>query len=197
MLQDITHGRITGLLASWDSGDRAALDRLLGLILDDLKRLARFHLSRQRPDHTLQPRALVNEMYIRLTAGEQVPMFKDRAHFFSFASRLMRLILIDYARARGSEKRRGAHEHVPLESAASAVGSDDRFDIVALRTALDKLGELAPRQRKIVELRFLLGLGLEDIALALGTSPSTVSRDWAAAKAWLYSQLRSPGHIKA
>ena len=192
MLKDVTAGKITSLLLSWDRGDRQALDRLLALVFKDLQRLARFHLLKQRPDHTFAPGALVSEMYLKLTNGRNLPSFKDRAHFFSFASRLMRLILIDYARARGSEKRRGAYEHVPLEAVEGSVGARQGFDVLALRRSLEALGARAPRHRRIVELRYFLGLGLEEVAEALGTSPSTVSREWAAAKAWLYAQLREP-----
>lgn len=190
VLQDITDGEITGLLVSWDRGDRAALDRLLRLILADLRRLARFHLNQQRPDHTLQPGSLVNEMYLKLNDCNPIPRFENRTHFFAFASRLMRIILIDYARARSSMKRQGAYLHLPLEKAEHAAATEEPFDLVGLRAALDELGERAPRHRQVVELRFFLGLGIDEVAKAMDTSPSTVSRDWAAAKAWLYSRLR-------
>jgi len=190
MLDDAPHGDLTGLLRSWDKGDREALDRLLRLALADLRRLARYHLARQRPHHTLEPGALVNELYLRLSAGGRIPTLNDRAHFFSFASRLMRMILIDYARARGAEKRHGAHEHVPLERAVQAAeGAGRLIDLVALNEALRELGARSPRAREVVELRYLLGLGLEEVAEVLATSAATVSRDWAAAKAWLYSRL--------
>ena len=190
MLDGSPQGELTGLLLSWNRGDREALDRLLRLALADLRRLARYHLAQQRPHHTLEPGALVNELYLRLTTGRRIPDFSDRSHFFSFVSRLMRMILIDHARARGAEKRHGAHEHVPLENAVQAADGAGRLvDLVALNKAIHELGARSPRARKVVELRYLLGLSLEEVAEALATSPSTVSRDWAAAKAWLYSRL--------
>ena len=189
MIDDAQGGEVTGLLASWDRGDSDALAHLLELALADLRRLARFHLAHQRPDHTLETSALINEVYLRLTTGERIPRLKDRAHFFSFASRLMRLILIDYSRARGAEKRHGGYHHVPLEAAAERGGGGQPVDLLALHQALEDLGSRSPRARQVVELRFVLGLGLDEIAEALGTSPATVSREWAAAKAWLYSRL--------
>jgi RNA polymerase sigma factor (TIGR02999 family) len=183
-------GQFTILLTSWDRGEPDALRRLLELALNDLRRLARFHLARQRRNHTLEPGALVNELYLRLTTGARIPAFKDREHFFAFASRLMRLILVDYARARGAEKRQGTYEHIPLEATGDLAGGGDEVDLTALRIALDELGRQSPRARRVVELRYLLGLELGEVADALATSRATVNREWAAARAWLYARLK-------
>jgi RNA polymerase sigma factor (TIGR02999 family) len=178
---------ITRLLLKWSDGDAAALGELVPLISDELHKLARAHLRHERPDHTLEAGALVNEVYLRLVDQRQVS-WRDRAHFFAASATLMRRILVDYARRKGSLKRGGDAVRVSLSDVAEAA-HETALDVIALDTALVKLAELDPQQSRIVELRFFAGLGLEEIAEELQVSPSTVSRDWAMARAWLRRAL--------
>jgi RNA polymerase sigma factor (TIGR02999 family) len=181
--------KITALLERWSDGDERALDQLLPWVLGDLRRMAARHLGAERPGHTLQPTALVNETYLRLV-GQRRVQWKNRAQFFALAATLMRRVLIDHARARGARKRAG--RRVTLESGVDiGVPPERGIDVLALDDALRRLEEIAPRQARIVELRFFSGLSVEEVAAALGFSPATVKADWALARAWLYRELRS------
>jgi RNA polymerase sigma factor (TIGR02999 family) len=178
---------VTELLVRWKSGDRGALEALVPLIYKELRDIARYHLQRERPGHTLQSAALVHEAYLRLL--DQRPFdTENRSHFLAVASRLMRQILVDYARSHGAAKR-GADRRVELD--ASLVLPQVRTaDVVALDDALNDLSSLDEQQGRIVELRFFGGLATEEIAEVLGISPSTVKRDWNVAKAWLTRQMK-------
>lgn len=171
----------------WKAGDQQALEALVPLVYKELRDIARRHLRRERPEHTLQSAALVHEAYLRLL--DQRPFdTENRAHFLAVASRLMRQILVDYARSRGAAKR-GADRRVELD--ASLVLPQVRStDVVALDDALNALARLDEQQGRVVELRFFGGLTTEEIAEVLGVSPSTVKRDWNVAKAWLTREMK-------
>jgi RNA polymerase sigma factor (TIGR02999 family) len=178
---------VTELLVRWKAGDQEALAALVPLVYKELRDIARHHLQRERPGHTLQSAALVHEAYLRLL--DQRPFdTENRAHFLAVASRLMRQILVDYARTHGAAKR-GADLRVELD--ASLILPQVRStDVVALDDALNGLTQLDEQQGRIVELRFFGGLATEEIAEVLGISPSTVKREWNVAKAWLSRQMR-------
>jgi RNA polymerase sigma factor (TIGR02999 family) len=178
---------VTELLVRWKAGDHEALEQLVPFVYKELRDIARHHLRRERPGHTLQSAALVHEAYLRLL--DQRPFdTENRAHFLAVASRLMRQILVDYARSHGAAKR-GADRRVELD--ASLVLPQVRSaDVVALDDALNDLSSLDKQQGRIVELRFFGGLATEEIAEVLGISASTVKRDWNVAKAWLTRQMR-------
>ena len=181
---------VSELLVRWRAGDQQALEELVPLVYKELRDIARYHLQRERPGHTLQSAALVHEGYLRLL--DQRPFeTENRAHFLAVASRLMRQILVDYARSHGAAKR-GADRRVELD--ASVVLPQVRStDLIALDDALSDLAQLDQQQCRIVELRFFGGLAIEDIAEALSISPSTVKRDWNVAKAWLTRQMKKSG----
>lgn len=180
-------GQVTYLLTRWRSGDRHALDSLMPLVYEELRRLARHYLKQERPDHTLQSTALVHEAYVRLL-GQHPPEWKSRAHFFGVAARLMRQILVDHARNHNAAKRGG--NSVRLTVQEGLVGRRGKeLDVVALDDALKKLAELSPQQSQIVELRFFSGLTIEDTSEALGVSPATVKRNWTTARAWLFREM--------
>ena len=180
-------GEVTGLLADWRKGDQAALNRLLPLVYDELRRLARSQMRAERPDHLLQTTALVHEAYLRLVAQKNVG-WATRVHFFAVAAQVMRHILVDYARARLRAKRGGAGELVPLHDVA--VMSDERAEeLVAVHLALENLAALDPRKGKVFELRYYGGMSVEEAAGALSVSPATVARDWRMAKAWLRREI--------
>ena len=178
---------VSELLIRWKAGDQEALEALVPLVYKELRDIARHHLQRERPGHTLQSAALVHEAYLRLI--DQRPFdAENRAHFLAVASRLMRQILVDYARTHGAAKR-GADRIVELD--ASLILPQARStDVVALDDALNGLAKLDEQQGRIVELRFFGGLATEEIAEVLGISPSTVKRDWNVAKAWLTRQMK-------
>ena len=179
---------MTQLLVAWSGGDRAALDELAPLVYDELRRIARRHMKREREGHTLQTTALVNEAYMRLIDQREV-RWQNRAHFFAIAARMMRRILIDHARGRHYEKRGGGAPHVALDEAAEL--SDGRAaEMVALDEALDALAALDERKGRVVEMRFFGGLSAEEIAEVLGVSPDTVAREWRRAKAWLHREMQ-------
>jgi RNA polymerase sigma-70 factor (ECF subfamily) len=181
--------QVTRLLVAWSDGDGAARDELMPLVYEELRRLAHRCMSRERPGHTLQTSALVNEAYLRLVDQKNV-RWQDRAHFFGIAARLMRQVLVDYARKRRYAKRGGEARRVPLDEAL--VVSEERADeVVALDDALKSLAEIDPRQSQIVELRFFGGLSIEETAEVLAVSPGTVMRDWTLAKAWLRRAVSS------
>jgi RNA polymerase sigma-70 factor (ECF subfamily) len=180
---------VTALLQAWSSGDESALEGLIPLIYEELHRIARRYLNRERPDHTLQTTALINEAYLRLADARRLP-WQDRTHFFVIAAQMMRRILVDHARSRQNLKRGGAVRRVSLDEAL-AVSRDQSAEFVKLHDALTALSAADPRKGQVVELRFFGGLNIEEIAHVLKVSPDTVMRDWKFSKVWLLRQLRS------
>jgi len=178
---------ITHLLFRWREGDREALEQLMPLVYNELRRLASHYLRRERSDHTLQGTALVHEAYLRL-AGENLPEWQNRAHFFGIAANTMRRILVEHARGRNAEKRGGGVYLLSLDEAVAFPQQTD-LDILELDRALLELAELDEQQSRIVELRFFTGLSIEDTSEVLGISPATVKRDWVTARAWLYRAI--------
>lgn len=183
---------VTRLLLKWTQGTPEAVDEVVPRVLAELRRTARTLMSREAVDHTLQPTALVHELYLRLR-GRDRATWQSRAHFFGFAAEAMRRILIDHARSRDRRKRGAGWERVGLDEVL-APGEPRRLsdeDLLALDAALAKLAELDDRQCRVVELRYFLGLTVEEVAEALDLSPATVHRDWALARAWLYRELEA------
>src|SRR3989442_4173317 len=178
---------VTQLLLAWGDGDQAALENLMPLVFEELRRLAHRYMRRERPDHTLQTSALVNEAYLRLVEQKGV-QWQNRAQFFGIAAQLMRRILVDYARMRRYAKRGGAVRPVQLDE-AMIVSEERAADVVALDDALKSLAEIDPRKSQIVELRFFGGLSIEEAAEVLKVSPGTVMREWTLAKAWLRREM--------
>ena len=183
--------QVTRLLQDWRAGERSASDALLPLVYDELRRQAHHHLRNERPHHTLQSAALVNEVYLRLVA-QNLPKWKSRAHFFAIAAQLMRQILVDYARRHRASKRASGVCMLTLDDAV-ALPQRKNVDVVALDDALNALAEVDPRQSRVVELRFFAGLSLEETSEVMGIATATVQRDWTAARAWLHREIsRSP-----
>ena len=178
---------VTQLLLDWGDGDKAALDKLMPMVYDELRRLARYYLGRERAGHTLQTTALVNEAYLRLIDQRSV-RWQNRAHFFGIASQMMRRILVDHARARQYAKRGGGAQRVSLDE-AMIVSEERAAEVVALDDALNALAEIDLRKSRIVEMRFFGGLTIEETAEVLAVSPGTVMRDWTLAKAWLHREM--------
>jgi RNA polymerase sigma factor (TIGR02999 family) len=188
-LSDPNPQQLTRLLIGWSDGNKEALDELMPLVYDELRRLAAAYLRRERPDHTLQSGALVSEAYLRLIDQSRV-RWKNRAHFFGVAAQMMRRILVDHARNRVAMKRGAGATLISINDAI--VGKDmQNLDLIALDDALTKLAGFDEQQSKIVELRFFGELSIEETAEVLGISPATVKRDWAVAKAWLFRQMSS------
>jgi RNA polymerase sigma factor (TIGR02999 family) len=185
------HSEITGLLGDWAKGDGAAFERLAPLVLAELRRIASRQMQRERPGHTLQPTALVNEAFLRL-AGGGAQAWQDRAHFYAVCAQIMRRILIDHARAHGRDKRGGGAVMIPLDEAATLIQAQ-AVDVIALGDALTALERLDPRKARIVDLRYFAGLGIDETADVLNISAMTVRREWTRAKAWLYRQLAAGG----
>lgn len=182
-------GDVTGLLLAWGQGDRAAMERLVPLVYAELKARARRALARERSDHTLQPTALVHEVYLKLVDQDRVE-FQNRSHFFAVAARAMREILVDHARRRGAAKRAAGRTLVPFSRAeARAATPPPNLDVLALEFALERLAALDERQARLVELRVYGGLTIEESAQVLEISPATVSREWRHAEAWLHREL--------
>lgn len=179
-------GDISTLLRAWSGGDQSALDKLTPIVYDELRRLARRYMKYERPGHSMQATALVNEAYMRLVDYRRME-WQNRAHFFAVSSQLMRRILVEHAR-RHNLKRGGSVQHVALENAA-VVGAGRAADLVALDDAMNTLARLDPRKVQVVEMRFFGGLSVEETAEVLKVSPITVMRDWSTAKAWLYREL--------
>jgi RNA polymerase sigma factor (TIGR02999 family) len=179
---------VTQLLRAWSEGDRAALDRLMPLVYDELRELAKRYMSRERPDHLLQTTALVNEAYLRLIDVHAV-QWQNRAHFFALSAQLMRRVLVDFARARNFAKRGGAALHVTLSEAAE-LPQEQNMDLVALDEVLTRLAALDERASRVVELRFFAGLSVAETAAVLQVSPETVLRDWKFAKSWVLHELK-------
>ena len=181
-------GEITKLLHAWSEGDQSALERLTPIVFDELHRLASRYMKRERPGHSLQTTALVNEAYMRLVDYKRME-WQDRAHFFAVSAQLIRRILVEHAR-RHNLTRGGGVQHVSLEEAA-VVGGRRSADLVALDDAMKALAQLDPRKVQVVEMRFFGGLSVEETAEVLKVSTVTVMRDWSTAKAWLYRELAS------
>ena len=181
--------QVTLLLQAWSDGDQIARDELMPIVYDELRRLAHQCMRRERQGHTLQTSALVNEAYLRLV-DQKVVSWQGRAHFFGIAARLMRQILVDYARSRNYAKRGGNHHHLPIDEVA-LISRERASEVVMLDEALNSLAKIDPRQSEIVELRFFGGLSIEETAAVLGVSPGTVMRDWTIAKAWLRRAVTS------
>ncbi|HIG74934.1 MAG TPA: sigma-70 family RNA polymerase sigma factor [Bacteroidetes bacterium] len=181
-------GDVTALLAESRAGDSAAADRLLSAVYDELHRLAKVHRSRSRRDATLNTTALVHEAYFKLVDGDRLP-FDGRAHFFSAAARAMRQVVVDDARKRGRIKRGGGERPTSLDRVGEPAADEPATEILALDEALRTFETLDPRAARVVECRYFAGLTVEETAEALGVSPTTVKREWAAARAWLYRAM--------
>jgi RNA polymerase sigma factor (TIGR02999 family) len=179
-------GEVSELLQAWTDGDRGVLDRLAPIVYDELHRLARRYMKGERPGHSLQTTALVNEAYMRLVDYKGM-QWQNRAHFFAVSAQVMRRILVDHAR-RHNLKRGGGVQHVSLEDTA-IVGGDRSADLIALDDAMNELAKLDARKVQVVEMRFFGGLSVEETAEVLKVSAVTVMRDWSTAKAWLYREL--------
>ena len=172
----------------WGGGDQSALDELTPLVYAELRKLAAAYLRRERPGHTLQATALVNEAYLRLV-GQKQGRWQGRSHFYGIAARLMRQVLVEHARRRGAEKRGGGRLAVTLGHADKVAGSPE-VDVLAVHEALERLAAFDEQQARIVELRFFGGLSIEEAAEALGVGHATVEREWGLARAWLRKELR-------
>jgi RNA polymerase sigma-70 factor (ECF subfamily) len=184
----VSQQRVTELLGRWSKGDDAALAELTPLVYEELRRLAHHHMGGQRPDHTLQTTALVNEVYLRL-ADQTNPRWQNRAHFFAVAAKAMRQILVSYARSQQSQKRGGGALKIELDDAALVSPQQSR-EIVDLHEALERLSALDSRKAQVVELKYFGGLNYDEMAEVLKISRVTVRRDWEFAKVWLYTELR-------
>jgi RNA polymerase sigma-70 factor, ECF subfamily len=182
---------VTRLLGDWSGGDEGALEKLIPLVQPELHRLAHYYMSRERPGHTLQTTALLNEAYLTLTAKTHPP-WQNRPHFMAAAAQLMRRIMVDYARTRHALKRGAGAIRVTLDETA-LVTEERAEDLLALDEALEKLAKFDRRRCEIVEMRYFGGLTVEEIAEVLKVHPNTVMRDWRAAKAWLYAELTAEG----
>jgi RNA polymerase sigma factor (TIGR02999 family) len=184
--------QVTTLLQNWRQGNADARDQLLAVVYNELHALASRYLRSERRDHTLQPTALVNELYVRVFTKDEPITWQNRTHFFAVAAQTLRRILVDHARAHQAEKRGGAQIKLSL-TAAQGWAEGRAEDFVALDEALDRLAQLEPRSAQVVELRFFGGLQENEIAEVLGVSPITVKRDWKLARAWLLSQMLPSG----
>jgi RNA polymerase sigma factor (TIGR02999 family) len=184
-------GEVTALLRQWQEGDPRALERLTELVYDKLRRMARAYLAGERPDHTLQPTALVHETYLRLV-DHKAMAWEDRRHFFAIAATTMRRILVDHARGQRREKRGGDRPRLSLDAVGELPAADRAAEVVAVDDALERLATEDRLKVSVVELRFFAGLTNGEAAAVLGLSEPTVRRHWRAAKLWLYHELRSP-----
>ena len=185
----VSQQEVTQLLADWSRGDDAAFAKLTPLIYEELRRIAHRHMGGQRPDHTLQTTALVNEAYLRL-ADQTKPNWQSRAHFFAVAARAMRQIVVDYAKSQRAQKRGGGALKIELDEGA-IVSPEQSQEIIDLHEALERLGTLDSRKAQVVELKFFGGLNYDEIAEVLKIARMTVRRDWEFAKLWLYTELHS------
>ncbi len=184
-----TSQNVTQLLIGWSNGDREALDALLPVVYEELRKQAANYLRRERVGHTLQTTALIHEAYLKLVDQKNVH-WQNRAHFFGIAAQLMRRILVDHARTKKRAKRGGSNIRVSFNE-ANVLAPSQNLDIVALDEALERLSEIDEQQSRIVELRFFSGLTVEETAEVLAISPATVKRDWSMAKAWLHREISS------
>ena len=181
---------VTRLLQQWSGGDRKALDRLIPHIYDELHRIAKRQFRRERPDNTLQPTALVNELYIRLIKQSGFE-YQNRSHFFGIAARIMRQVLVDFARERKADKRGGGKYTLDLSAIPDMPDETATTpDLLAIDQALDRLASFDSQQLRIVEMKFFCGLSIEEISEAIEVSPATVKREWALARAWLFLELK-------
>ncbi|PYK61520.1 MAG: RNA polymerase subunit sigma-70 [Verrucomicrobia bacterium] len=187
----VSHQRVTELLVHWSHGDDAALAELTPLVYEELRRLAHHFMEGQRPEHTLQTTALVNEAYMRL-ADQTKPSWQNRAHFFAVAARAMRQILVNYARSNRAQKRGGGALKVELDEVA-IISPEESKEIVDLHEALERLATLDSRKAQVVELKYFGGLNYDEMAEVLKISPITVRRDWEFARLWLYTELHNAG----
>jgi len=187
----VSQQRVTELLARWSQGDDAALAELTPLVYQELRRIAHHHMGGQRPDHTLQTTALINEVYLRL-ADQTNPRWQNRAHFFAVAARAMRQILVSYARNQQAQKRGRGAVRIELDEAA-LISPEESKEVVDLHEALERLTTLDSRKAQVVELKYFGGLTYDEIAEVLKVSHVTVRRDWEFAKVWLYTELHSAG----
>jgi RNA polymerase sigma-70 factor, ECF subfamily len=188
-MEACTSGEVTVLLRQISAGDSSAVDKLIPLVLQELRRLARLQLRSERPGHTLQATALVNEAYLRLV-NDQARDWHNRAHFIGVSASVMRRILIDHARRKQALKRGAGEQAFGQAEDYAGFSYEQAEELVALDLALERLEEMNPRQRQIVELRYFGGLSIEETAEVLNVSPVTVKRDWVAARAWLKGQVR-------
>lgn len=179
----------TRLLQRMTSGDSDATNRLVPIVIQELHRLAQYYMKGERPGHTLQPTALVNEVYLKLV-GDQARDWRNRAHFIGVSASIMRRILVDHARRKHALKRAPCRAESELQERPDWPSPEQAQELIALNAALDRLETMNSRQRKVVELRYFGGLSVEETAEALGISPITVKRDWVAARAWLKGQVR-------
>ena len=184
---DRASAEVTRLLQEWSNGQEQALDRLVPQIHRELRKLAASYLRKERPDHTLQPTALVNEAFLKLI-DQRAVKWQNRAHFFGIAAQAMRRILVDHARAHAAGKRGDGARKVPLDDAIMIGGTVD-IDLLALDEALTRLAAIDPQQSRVVELRFFGGLTMEETAEVMHISPATVGREWRMAKAWLFAEI--------
>ena len=185
-----TEGKVTMILGQMRAGDRDAAARLVPLVYEELRAIAQGHLKRERPGHSLQPTALVNEVWLHFMKGADLEL-SNRSHFLAVAANAMRRLLIDHARARGAAKRGGGWERVSLsEQVGHSPGKGDDVDVTALHEALNRLEQLGERLAKVVELRFFGGLTVKESAEVLGVAPVTIEKDWTKAKAWLRLELK-------
>ncbi|SMO37483.1 sigma-70 family RNA polymerase sigma factor [Fodinibius sediminis] len=178
---------ITQLLLSASSGDKQAIDALYPRVYDELRTIAKWHLRRERGDHTIQKTALVHEVYLKLIDQTQIS-WQNRAHFFGIAARAMRQILVDYARKRNAQKRGGDKKHIPFEE--DKLDLDNHMEaLLEFNDIIDKLAEFDERKSKVVEMRFFAGMTIREIAELLDVSPRTINRDWMKARGWIYQEL--------
>lgn len=183
-----SHEQISQLLVRWGSGDEAALESLIPLVYQELKRLAGNYLRKERHGHTLQPTALVNEAYLRL-ADQRNMKWQNRAHFYAIAAQLMRRILVDHARLKYAQKRGGADQQKLSITSAGDISATPNLDVLAVHEALEELSTFDPQQARIVELKFFGGLSIEETAEVMSVGHATVERDWRMARAWLQRKL--------
>ena len=182
--------QVTQLLLDWSRGNRAALDELMPLVYQELRKLASSYLKSERPDHTLQPTALIHEAYLRMI-GNNMPEWQSRAHFFGVAARLMRQILVEHARTRHALKRGGDQQKISLDDAPEVFSQTDASQLLALDDTLTKLASFDERKSRILEMRAFGGMGVEETALALGVSERTIKREMRLAQAWIRRELEA------
>jgi RNA polymerase sigma factor (TIGR02999 family) len=187
-MNDPSPQNVTQLLVAWSDGDKSAMEKLFPLIYDELRRIARQYMRRENPGHTLQTTALVNEAYLRLI-DQRKTHWRNRAHFFAIAAQIMRRILLDHARSYKYAKRGGGAHQVSLDETA-IVSQEKATEMIALDDALNELAKIDEQQSRVVELRFFGGLTVEETAEVLSLSSTTIKREWSAAKAWLYHEIR-------
>jgi RNA polymerase sigma-70 factor (ECF subfamily) len=187
-MQTPQSNQVTRLLLDWSHGDRAALDQLMPLVYQELRKLAGSYLRSERPDHTLQPTALIHEAYMRML-GSNMPEWQSRAHFFGVAARLMRQILVEHARTRHAVKRGGDQQKISLDDAPQVFAQSDAAELLALDSALTKLATFDERRSRILEMRAFGGMSVEETAHALGISERTIKREMRLAQAWIRREL--------